>query len=316
MKTLLIDAMNIFIRSYVVVPSMSENGHHIGGILGFFKSIAVICRKVRPDEVIVVWEGGGSPRRRALLPEYKANRKPVRLNRSDIYADLPDTKENFNYQVSACTRLLKNTPIKQVYVSDCEADDVIGYLSKHVIDHDVVIASSDRDFHQLINDRVIQYTPTKKRMIEIAAVLEEYKIHPENFATAKCFVGDSSDNISGIKGAGFKTLVKRFPNLTSSQFVSIQDIINLCESLKAKERLAIHRNILGNKELLLRNWRLMYLDTANLSGHHIERINDFYQYKSAKRDKLSMLRELIAEGVTMPKSFDVDKFFLDLATVK
>ena len=60
----------------------------------------------------------------------------------------------------------------------------------------------------------------------------------------------------------------------------------------------------------------MYLDTANLSGHHIERINDFYQYKSAKRDKLSMLRELIAEGVTMPKSFDVDKFFLDLATVK
>ena len=201
-------------------------------------------------------------------------------------------------------------------MDNIEADDVIGYLSKHVIDHDVVIASSDRDFHQLINDRVIQYTPTKKRMIDVAAVLEEYKIHPENFATAKCFVGDSSDNISGIKGAGFKTLVKRFPNLTSSQFVSIQDIINLCESLKAKERLAIHRNILGNKELLLRNWRLMYLDTANLSGHHIERINDFYQYKSAKRDKLSMLRELIAEGVTMPKSFDVDKFFLDLATVK
>ena len=60
----------------------------------------------------------------------------------------------------------------------------------------------------------------------------------------------------------------------------------------------------------------MYLDTANLSAHHIERIKDFYQYNSAKKDKLSMLRDLISEGVTMPRSFDVDKFFLDLATIK
>lgn len=316
MKTLLIDAMNIFIRSYVVVPSMSEHGHHIGGLLGFFKSIAVICRKVRPDQVIVVWEGGGSPRRRALLPEYKGNRKPVRLNRSDIYEDLPDTKENFNYQVSACTKILKNTPLRQVYVSDCEADDVIGYLSKHVIEGEIVIASSDKDFYQLINERVVQYTPTKKKIIDMSSVLSEFSIHPENFATAKCFVGDSSDNISGIKGAGFKTLVKRFPKLTSSDFVSIQDIINECKSLNEKDRLAIHRNILENTELLNRNWRLMYLDTGNLSAHHIERINDFYQYKFAKRDKLSMLRDLISEGVMMPRSFDVDKFFLDLATVK
>ena len=85
MTTLLVDAMNIFVRSYVVVPSMSEHGHHVGGTLGFLKSLGSYCRRFSPDRVIVVWEGGGSPRRRALLKDYKANRKPVRLNRSDIY---------------------------------------------------------------------------------------------------------------------------------------------------------------------------------------------------------------------------------------
>ena len=85
MTTLLVDAMNIFVRSYVVVPSMSEHGHHVGGTLGFLKSLGSYCRRFSPDRVIVVWEGGGSSRRRALLKDYKANRKPVRLNRSDIY---------------------------------------------------------------------------------------------------------------------------------------------------------------------------------------------------------------------------------------
>ena len=129
MKTLLIDAMNIFVRSYVVVPSMSEHGHHVGGTLGYHKSLGSYARRFSPDRIIVVWEGGGSPRRRALLSEYKANRKPVRLNRSDIYEDIPDSAENFNYQVAATTKLLAHAPVEQMNVSDCEADDVFGYLA-------------------------------------------------------------------------------------------------------------------------------------------------------------------------------------------
>ena len=60
----------------------------------------------------------------------------------------------------------------------------------------------------------------------------------------------------------------------------------------------------------------MYLDTANLSAYHIDRINSFYQYKDSKRDKLGMMRNLISEGVTLPRSLDVDKFYLDLSTIK
>ena len=99
MKVLIVDGLNIFTRAFVVNPSMSSHGYYIGGAVGFLKSLRSLCTKFSPDKIIVCWEGGGSPRRRALLPEYKKNRKPVRLNRSKIYEDIPDTVENYSQQV-------------------------------------------------------------------------------------------------------------------------------------------------------------------------------------------------------------------------
>lgn len=316
MKTLLVDAMNIFIRSYVVNPTMSDHGHQFGGALGFLKSVGSYSRRFNPDQIIVIWEGGGSPRRKALLPEYKAGRKPIRLNRSEIYEDIPDSRENFNYQVAAATKLLSFTPIKQMYVSDCEADDIIGYLSKHVLNDEVIIASSDKDFYQLLTDKVCMYSPTRKKMITVEDVLEEHQIHPENFATARSFVGDNSDNIDGLRGVGLKTLAKRFPMLNNSEFVSIDDIISKCRDIPSSSRLKIHNSILEKNDLVKRNWKLMYLDICNLSADHVKKIEERFQYIEAKRDKLNMIRQLIEEGINMPRSFDPHKFFLDLSTVK
>ena len=316
MKTLLVDAMNIFIRSYVVNPTMSDHGHQFGGALGFLKSVGSYSRRFNPDQIIVIWEGGGSPRRKALLPEYKAGRKPIRLNRSEIYEDIPDSRENFNYQVAATTKLLSFTPIKQMYVSDCEADDIIDYLSKHVLEDEVIIASSDKDFYQLLTDKICMYSPTRKKMITVEDVLEEHCIHPENFATARSFVGDNSDNIDGLRGVGLKTLAKRFPMLNNSEFVSIDDIISKCRDVPSGSRLKIHNSILEKNDLVKRNWKLMYLDICNLSADHVQKIEERFQYIETKRDKLNMIRQLIEEGINMPRSFDPHKFFLDLSTVK
>jgi len=316
MKTMLIDAMNIFVRSYVVNPTMSEHGYYFGGSLGFLKSLGSYSRRFSPDRIIVIWEGGGSPRRRALLPEYKGNRKPVRLNRSDIYEDIPDTKENFNYQVAATTKLLSFTAAEQMYVSDCEADDVIGYLAKNLLEDEIIIASSDKDFYQLLSDRVQMYSPTKKKIITAEDVTEEHQIHPINFATARCFVGDNSDNISGIRGVGLKTLAKRFPKLRNSEFVSCNDIINECREVPETKRLKMHRSILENAEIIRRNWKLMYLDISNLSADQVLKIKSKIQYKASKRDKLGMIRQLLDEGINMPRSFDPHKFFLDTTTVQ
>ena len=148
---LIIDALNLFTRHYVVNPTMSTLGHHAGGTIGFLKAIRYLADKLLPIQIIVVWEGGGSPRRRAIFPEYKARRKPPKLNR--FYGeDIPDSVENRDYQIALAIELLKNAPIMQVYVSDCEADDVIGYLAKYKLkDEECVIVSSDKDFYQLLS---------------------------------------------------------------------------------------------------------------------------------------------------------------------
>lgn len=314
MRTLIVDAMNIFVRSYVVVPSMSEHGHHVGGTLGFLKSLGSYSRQFAPDRIIVVWEGGGSPRRRALLSEYKANRKPVRLNRSDIYEDIPDTKENFNYQVAATTKLLAHTVVEQMYVSDCEADDVIGYLAKNLLDDEIIIASSDKDFYQLLSPSVKMYSPTKKKIITHEDVLHEHEISCVNFATARCFVGDNSDNIDGVKGVGLKSLAKRFPILRNDEFVSCDDIIKLCRDVPEKKRIKFHSNIIAAESIIRRNWKLMYLDTSNLAADQILKIKEKAQYKPRKADKIGMIRNLIEEGINMPKSFDPHRFFINTIT--
>ena len=128
--TLLIDGLNLQTRHFVANPSMSDAGQHVGGVVGFLRAIENLSQKIQPENIVVVWEGGGSPRRRAIYPQYKSKRKPQKLNRY-YENDIPDTVENRNYQISLLIELLKQTPINQVYVSDCEADDVIGYLAKY-----------------------------------------------------------------------------------------------------------------------------------------------------------------------------------------
>jgi len=239
---LIIDGLNLFARSYVVVPVMSSQGHHVGGSVGFIRSLNMLVRKFNPKKVYVCWEGGGSARRRQILPEYKMNRKPLKLNRSKIYEDIPNTKENFNHQVALVTKLIQYIPINQLYVPECEADDIIGYIARYCFKEDeIVIVSMDQDFHQLLSPRIRQWSPSLKKLVNDTYVFEKYGITVENFVTARCFIGDSSDNISGIKGIGFKTLAKRFPELKSNDFVSVNDIIKLCEQRSKNSNLKMYK---------------------------------------------------------------------------
>ena len=308
---LMIDAYNIFARSYCVVPLMSSHGHHLGGAIGFMKSLSMYADKFKPSRIIVCWEGGGSARRRQILPEYKMNRKPIKLNRSELYEDIPDTKENFNYQIELLTRLLTYLPVQQCYVDQCEADDIIGYISRYEFnDEEKLIVSMDQDLHQLLSENTKQYSPASKKILEENYVLERYGVSVENFITARCFIGDTSDGISGIKGCGFKSLVKRFPELTSSDFVSVEDILKLCEERNREKSYSMFRNILENPDIPLRNWKLMYLDNSNLSAEHVKKLKFAVSNYDVKRDKFGLTRALITEGVDMPRGFDIDKLYM------
>lgn len=308
---LLVDAYNVFARAYCVVPLMSSNGHHLGGSIGFMKSLSMYAEKFKPSRIIVCWEGGGSARRRQILPEYKMNRKPIKLNRSEIYEDIPDTKENFNYQIQLLTKLLAYLPVQQAYVGECEADDIIGYVCRYEFpDKEKLIISMDQDMHQLLSDKTLQYSPASKKMLGPDYVLERYGVSVENFVTARCFIGDTSDGIAGIKGCGFKSLVKRFPELTSDEFVSVSDILSLCKLRNEEKSYAMFRKMLAEPDVPLRNWKLMYLDNSNLSAEHVKKLKYAIANYEIKRDKIGMAMELIKEGVDMPRGLDIDKLYM------
>jgi len=313
---MLIDAYNLFARNYIVNPSMSKDGNYVGGALGTLRSIGVLAEKFKPSEIIVCWEGGGSARRRKILPEYKQNRKPIRLNRSKIYEDIPDTRENFNYQVKILVEFLSHMPVKQLYVDECEADDIIGYISRNKYkDRDILIVSMDQDFHQLISDNVKQYSPSLKKVLDKEFVLNKFGISTENFVTARSFIGDGSDGIDGIRGVGFKTLAKKFPKLASEEFVSVSEIINESADMLATKKQKFLENIVSNSDVPLRNWKLMYLDVSNLSAEHIKNLEYGFQNAKATPSKFGLLQALNKEGIELTKSLNVDRLFLRLNSI-
>ncbi len=309
---LIVDALNVFIRHYAANPSMNESGEHIGGFIGFLKNIEHLCERTNPSEVIVVWEGGGSVRRRAVLSTYKDRRRPVKMNR--YYGDeIPDTLENRNKQISLCVESLGLTPCKQVYIADCEADDVIARAVKYLYPGKrKVIVSSDRDLYQLLNNETIQWSPGQKAFITPKTVLEKFGVSVENFCTAKAFIGDSSDKIAGVRGAGFTSMSKRFPELGHKDHITVSDVICLAQSRSLDKKLKLYENILAATDSIKRNWKLMYLDTQNLSATQIQEIDEKIQKNQPSPNKIELLKIFRREDI---KNFNVDSFFVTLKAI-
>jgi len=311
---LLVDALNMFMRHFTVNPSVNSNGNHIGGVVGFLKGIQLLIDNISPKQVVVVWEGGGSLRRRDIYPQYKNGKRPVRLNR--FYEDdIPNTVENRNYQVNLIVNLLRKAGINQLYISDCEADDVISYVALHLLKEEkVVIISSDKDYYQLIDgDRILQWSPGQKDYVTPEKILKKFFIPVHNFCVARCFCGDGSDGLSGVKGAGFRTLTKRFPEFLDEKFVSVEEIVNLSSARSKESSVKLFQNIVEQAEIAKRNWKLMYLDISNLSATHIEKINESFGNSSKNPNKLNFMRVLIQEGI---QNFDANKFFMTTNSIK
>jgi DNA polymerase-1 len=293
-------------RHFTVNPTVSDNGDHVGGVVGFLKGLQLLIENNIPENIFVIWEGGGSTRRRAIFPEYKHRKRPVRLNRF-YEEDLPATVENRNYQVNLLVKLLRNSGVRQIYVSDCEADDVIGYLAKYFFKNKkLIIVSSDKDYYQLISDRVSVWSPGQKKFITSKIVKEKFNIPVHNFCLARCFCGDGSDGLPGIKGAGFPTMVKRFPELSGPASLSVEDIINLSVERATKSKIKLFKEINSNASLIKRNWKLMYLDLTNMSGTQILKIEHLTNTLESKPNKINFLRTLMRNGVN---NFDADKYF-------
>ena len=306
-----IDGLNVFMRHFAANPSKSLNGQLCGGVVGMLRNIQHLSERFKPAKVIVVWEGGGSVRRRSIDPNYKQGKRPVRLNRSEYNEDIPDTIENRDWQLKTLVKVLYKTPVTQIYINDCEADDVIAYLTAaKYTNKQKIIVTSDKDYYQLISNQVKIWSPNKKLLIDEKYVLDKWGVTPLNFCTARCFSGDQSDGIKGVKGAGFKVMSKRFPELSTCKDISINDIISKAHlESKNGSKLKIYQNIINESSNIAKNWRLMYLNSSMLSGSQVKKINYQLENKETKINKFELLKLLNKQGLN---SFDIHSFLLSI----
>ena len=300
-RYLIIDGLNLFTRHYIAHPAMSENGEQIGGMVGFFNNLVRQIMSSRPEKVFIVWEGGGSKRKRDLYPDYKKGSRPQKLNR--YYEDIPDTLKNRNFQLQNLIKLLSLVPVCQIYVEDAEADDAIGFISKNTFKQkNKIIISSDHDFYQLLDAKTIIWSPTLKTYVNSNKVRERYNIYPENFCLAKCVVGDNSDNIPGIKGVGYKSLVKCIGDLSSDHEMTISELIDICKENKKTSKRQAYTRIVEGEDLIKRNWKLVHLDTNNLNHFQVEKIKNKIENSALAWKNIEANKLLIELGI---KSIDL-----------
>lgn len=348
---LLIDAFSLFIRHYMVNESINNRSEPIGGVVGFLRTLKYLTELLKPVKIIVCYEaGGGSPRRKKIYPEYKANRARMKelhktMKNNNTVKSIKDTLKYDDdiklKQLVLLNGILKTMPICQVFVKDVEGDDIVGYLAKEKYGRKTpyenmrkVIVSTDKDFYQLLDDpNVIIYDMAKKAMIDGKFVKETFDISARNYCLAKAIVGDDSDNIFGVPGVGFKSVATRFTSLASdAQDLTIDDIMIECQTkkdftmveekkvnkkkaivetkIKKKKSPRIYEDVLGCEEIIRRNWKLMYLNSSTMSWDQIQKIDTAVDTFAPNRDQLALMKLLVQEGINL--DFDLNAFAIQL----
>lgn len=264
-RVLIIDGMNLFIRTFSAIPTLNEDGQHIGGLSGFLLSLATTTRMLNPTRVVVAFDGkGGSARRRSIYPQYKEKRAiKSRLNRVSGFEDLSDEQKAMKYQLLRTYYYLQELPVTTISIDNVEADDVIAYLAEYFKEK-VYILSNDKDFLQLVSDRVNVYSPIKKKLYNPQNLLEDYKIWCENFTIYKALKGDASDNIKSIKGFGDKTILKNFPMLMNREKIDLEKFVELCKLYEGKS--TSMNGLRENVDQFILNYKLIQLIDVDISG--------------------------------------------------
>jgi DNA polymerase-1 len=296
-RVMVCDANNLFIRSYISNPSIAVNGQPIGGVKGVLQSIQKLCREIKPNRVVICWDGkGGSAKRKSMNKNYKDGRSPIRLNRN--IHNLSDNEEIDNkiWQMTRLAEYINNMPIIQLLLDGVEADDLISAVVNHrtLQNYNKVIVSSDKDFIQLCNDSTILYRPVQQQILNKKKIVEEFGIHPVNFCLARALSGDKSDNIEGVDGIGLPTVAKRFPTLKEEKFVSIDDLLEICKTTETQVK--AYGTILEQQDKIKQNYKIMQLGTPNISVQDSMFIDQAIENSECTLNKLEIIKMSIQDG--------------------
>ena len=309
-RIMVVDAYNQFIRGYIVDPSKNPNGSPIGGIRTFINILNKLTREVKPDLIVLVWDGkGGSKKRRSMNKDYKGGRKPPRTNWSQVGMVEEEVTENKVWQQMRVIEYFNQTPVIQFMEPLVEADDVISYVKNNGMftEWQKVIVSADKDFIQLLDDRTILHRPIQKEYLNKNRVVEKFGIHPTNFALARAIVGDASDNLPGVPRVGMETVAKRFSFLKEEKTYYLEHIINECEKPENKQK--VFSSIKEHKELIKNNYDIMQLTAPMLSIQAKQGIDDTFEQYQPHYNQTEVRKLMLQDGVLTVTTTDLEQRF-------
>jgi DNA polymerase-1 len=296
-RVLVIDALNMFLRAFIVDPSLSQHGQPIGGIKGSIKILQKLVRITKPNEIVICWDGpNGSQKRKTLNAGYKEGRKPLRLNRSVHNLTENEEIQNKVWQQMQVIEYFNQMPIIQLILERVEADDIISYVcnSRHYDGWQKVIVSNDKDFLQLCDDETVVYRPTTDKIETKKTVIESLGIHPTNMALARAMDGDASDNLPGVNRVGMKTIATKLPFMKEERSVTIDELIEYCETKESK--LKVFKTIAESRKLIEHNYDMMQLYSPLISVQGKQTIDYALENFECDFHKTELLKLMIEDG--------------------
>jgi len=245
-RLFLLDAYALIFRSYYAFiknPRLTSKGMNTSAVFGFLLTLEDLLTRQKPTHIAVVFDPPGPTFRNEIYPAYKANRDA--------------TPEDIRIAVPYIKRLLDAYRIPVIEVPGFEADDVIGTLARKAAEegYTAFMMTPDKDFAQLVTDRVVMYRPGRgggeAEIWGVKEIIREYGVAPGNITDLLGLMGDSSDNIPGAPGIGPKTACKLI-----SEHGSIETLLERTAEISGRQKDILEQN----RELILLSKRLATIE--------------------------------------------------------
>lgn len=247
-KLYLIDGMSLVFRAYhamIRAGLSSSDGMPTGAIFGFTNIITKLLESEKPENIVVVFDTSAPTFRHEMYSEYKANRAEFP---EELIPQLPKIKELLN---------LLNIP--QYELDGYEADDIIGTIAKNASKDNIptFCLTSDKDFMQLVDENIKLLRPTSKseelQLIDYDEVKDKFGVTPEQVIDVQALIGDSVDNIPGVKGIGEKTAIPFIQEYNSLE--------GLYENIEKVTKKAVKSKLEEHKEMAFLSKQLVTIKT-------------------------------------------------------
>ena len=273
-KIFIVDISSLFFRSYYAISLHMKNkeGTSTNAVYGVFKMLHKLIKEKSPDYMVICFDTAHPSFRSKLYSEYKANRD-----------EMP---EDLQEQVPYLKQMMKVLDLPSLEKKGVEADDLIGsavQLAKKK-KLETYIISGDKDFAQLVDDNVFLYDTMKDIVYDKQGVKGKWGVYPEQMLDYLSLIGDSSDNVPGVRGVGPKgatTLLEKYKDLDTI-YKNIDKITGATQKkLKENKKMAY----LSKKLISLKSDLKLSLDIKDAE------VEDPKNFTDKKREKLKKFLE-------------------------